>query len=394
SLVITRFINDIFKEYNGIFILKELEFIENNIKIVFQDLREQIVYPDDTLIIENVITCEDDIENLETAAIQGKYLRNFNFDEPILNQEHMRTLNKGSEGEEETKVITDENYVIKIHHIVNDPANMAVNEAYVGLCGINKLRPRIPYFALIKGITFNDNARNVYYEYVDGIPIVDYIHKHNTKDCVHILNQIFFALYIAHNEMGYTHHDLNHNNILIKELPESIHIKIPHTEEYIEFDTKVIPVIIDYEFSHIKHEGKSYGRKFSEFNIQNTSFWVGDVFKLLMFLYAKTSKEFNIQVIDDLITKLQTSIGSSDIKKISGLLKLKETCINIFNGNSELKLINSCISEYLSFFTDGEMTAEYFREFHEFNRVYTLYPTKRLSSLKFEDFIDFILNKK
>jgi hypothetical protein len=309
-----------------------------------------------------------------------------------------------SNNEDGTKIWRNDDSIIKIKSIPSDHLHLTVNEGFVGLYGINKLREILPYFALIEGVTLNKNDTNIiYYEYIPGVSIKHYFHTHRYKDCVDVLQQVFLALYIANIEIGYTHNDLNYNNIIIKELDHKRRLKIPYKNTFIKFKTKAIPIIIDYEYSHMVYQGVSYGRSAPEINISRGDFWIVDVFKLLMFLYRHTSEEINITMLREGMDEhkrdlavLRSNILSSDtlIKSLEEDLELATKALEewepVFQKNSDLLSINKEIARYLSFFIGSPMDAQTFKKFHDKNKYYTVRSSSRLSNLKFKDFMDFV----
>jgi serine/threonine protein kinase len=178
-------------------------------------------------------------------------------------------------------VIKYKDYILKIFSIKIDEDNDAfyyedefneyLNEAFVGLFALNKLRNMdIPNFALIYNINFNNicvksnyfgsenKCSYILYEYIEG-PLIDkFINKNTSEDNISIINQVIYSLYEAYIICDFTHYDLHHHNILIRQLDENIDIVYPNSD--IIINTNIVAVIIDYGLSHVKVNGIDYGR--------------------------------------------------------------------------------------------------------------------------------------
>lgn len=167
--------------------------------------------------------------------------------------------------------------------------NEIIHEAFVGLFGLNKLNSK--YFA--KVIAANPvtlcpeyldeiNCGYVMYEFISGPTLDKYLTGCSTNNLKSILSQLFEALYMAYQELGFTHYDLHLSNIIV------------HTDE----QGQIYPVIIDYGASHIIYNNIDYGRIFDEAKNYNRSMWMHDVFKILMFIYSyidKTLVKYNMK---------------------------------------------------------------------------------------------------
>jgi len=300
-------------------------------------------------------------------------------------------------------VIKYDNYVLKMYspgHLV-DEYDDHINEAFIGLFGTNKLREKIPNFALIYDILFDKKCPTIYnndpdaiylfeakycsyilYEYIEGITLRQFILEANLEIGLNmlevlkvIIKQIIFSLYEANILIDFTDYDLHDQNIIIKELPEEITIIYPNSGQKVI--TKYLVVIIDYGSSHIKYNGINYGKIFPEGNINNESFWMHDIFKILMFLYKNTIDR--IIIYKDIMEKHTTSdrINNAMHKMIITSDTLKEYIVNL-----------------LSFFTGENMTDNIFSIYTESNPYYAIRQMNKFNNEKFsfDNFISFVKN--
>ena len=100
-------------------------------------------------------------------------------------------------------------------------------------------------------------------EYIEGISLY-YLKDFDET----IIIRVFAALHTS-KKIQFTHYDLNLHNIMIKKLPSKIKIKCFD----FEILTDIIPVIIDYEMSHINIRGIDYGVNLEQFNIYSSTLY-------------------------------------------------------------------------------------------------------------------------
>jgi hypothetical protein len=100
------------------------------------------------------------------------------------------------------------------------------------------------------------------------------------KKFIKILEQLIHLLYTLNKKFGFTHYDLYLKNILIKKLDEKVEL------QYINktIMSKTVVVLIDFEFSHIMYMNENYGIERTDVNIQNRSYWIHDIVKVLLSL--------------------------------------------------------------------------------------------------------------
>lgn len=202
-----------------------------------------------------------------------------------------------------------------------------IHEYFVGVFGTNQLRSKIPNFSYILGLfqcsppyldslaylgndtltkqnlkdrralTYcqNDISENqvnyLLYENVsNAVTLKDYIINGCTyEQFLNILTQIILAEDYAYRVCDFTHYDLHHENVLVRELPEELFIPYEVNEsgavQYLR--TKHVATFIDYGNSHIKYQGNHYGYAAIEGGVYpNRSYPMYDIYKILMFSLA------------------------------------------------------------------------------------------------------------
>lgn len=133
-------------------------------------------------------------------------------------------------------------------------------EGLVGLYGLNELQ--LPNFSRIYHVTkraplhaskdrgymsLPGNSYHIFYEYVDGIPLQQFLKVATVDESIVIFTQLLHALLIARKKCGFEHADLHGNNIIIKRLHKPITINY----DDVKINTDLIAVMIDYQLSHI-----------------------------------------------------------------------------------------------------------------------------------------------
>lgn len=115
--------------------------------------------------------------------------------------------------------------------------------------------------------------------------------------------QILYALHVANEKLGFTHYDLHGSNVVIRGIEDSKEVYIPYKTEKngIEYlKTDGIATIIDYGFSYIKKDGKSYGiYGFEAYGINpNDSHPLHDAYKLLLSCMSSMNTSGNHECFD------------------------------------------------------------------------------------------------
>lgn len=137
-----------------------------------------------------------------------------------------------------------------------------VNEAFTGLYCINSLLQEIPNFKYTFGIEENKDETyqyKLYTEYIDGMTFSEFIKICNINDFIGVLQQLFLALAVAQERFGFVHHDLSPWNIIIKKLQTPQTIVYSYKDQVVVVETRIIPIIIDYDRSHFIYKNMHYG---------------------------------------------------------------------------------------------------------------------------------------
>ena len=137
-----------------------------------------------------------------------------------------------------------------------------IHETFIALRCINELSMLCPNFAYVMGTYETDNTQNVIVEHLDGITLSDYLTSKdfNFKTFLFLLLQIAAALSIAQQKCAFVHYDLMPWNIMVTRFSEIKKIKYAlKMNQILEFETDIIPVIIDFGKSHIIYDNTHYG---------------------------------------------------------------------------------------------------------------------------------------
>ena len=351
--------------------------------------------------------------------------------------------------------------IFKIDTEEEQDLDQIVHEAFIGIKGLNTLNS--PYFAKVLGVylsqncpadleTIDEKCNYVVYEYIPGLTLLDSLETVNPDEFKEILLQILIGLRDAYNRLEFTHYDLHLKNIIVN-------MNDPHRVTYgdssrdVRFDSKFLPVIIDYGSSHIKLKGIDYGRDYDYGQIYNTKFWAHDVFKLLSMIYAHTrysvvvdtinqyindrfdnppgdaslmgyntdeyidSLKEDINALNETAKELRTTVrqGNSTLEMVE---ELKEVTESLTKSRQELKEVKSYkrnllqsgknslakadarkdvnnqiadIVEQLLKFFDPDFNAQAHTEYREKHPYFELELTEENQNLSFDDFMDYAI---
>jgi hypothetical protein len=124
------------------------------------------------------------------------------------------------------------------------------------------------------------------------------------KDYLLVLSQICLSLAVAQKEIGFTHYDLNHNNVMIRRGEPGSYIKyeLPNKTYYIQSD--VVVTILDFGFSHaVFKSNKNINLGIYDFQMYgimpNASYPMYDIYKFFMFSLNQI-KDKNPNLIEEL----------------------------------------------------------------------------------------------
>jgi len=136
------------------------------------------------------------------------------------------------------------------------------HEYFVGHRCLNPLTQKIPNYVYTYALT---PARGLYLEYVPGQTFFDYIRcrQFQLNEYYFILLQTFLAIGVAQRACLFTHHDLCPWNIMLMKVPREQtidYLLAPH--HVVRVYTTLIPVILDYDKSHVVHELQCFSHFF------------------------------------------------------------------------------------------------------------------------------------
>lgn len=236
-----------------------------------------------------------------------------------------------------------------VEKVSRDPNNDdLLHELIVGLYGTNKARNYIPNFAYIYGgfkcsppvidpetkqltswCLDNTNAVNyILYENVaPAVSMKEYLESCTPQDFLNIYMQVLYSLRLGHKLFDFTHYDLHHENILIRDY--KIHHQnrvfqiLYETENGNEYLTaNKIATFIDVGYSHIQHNNNHFGiyGLIPYFTYPDRSWIMHDAYKFLLFCMedglqynrgvfneaAKIFKYFN--QVEDPVTAIEAQI--------------------------------------------------------------------------------------
>jgi len=162
------------------------------------------------------------------------------------------------------KIIVFENKNVIIHRIEKHPLIIKERKKK-SVCSRN-IFPPLCNFSTVFGYT---PKNDVVMEYVEGIKLYDFIADKELFDFqvyVEILVQICLALHVAQKEILFVHNDMTPWNIILKFHEHTQHLT--YDENNFHVYSKVVPMIIDYDKSHIvdtnfHHQGSVNAYRFS-----------------------------------------------------------------------------------------------------------------------------------
>lgn len=144
-----------------------------------------------------------------------------------------------------------------------------VNEAFVGIYCLNKLLRDIPNFKYTFGLKERDGEYTLATEHIKGVVFSEYIKTCSVTDFVAVLKILCLTLSVAQERCGFVHNDLTCWNIIIQTLPAPQHIVYSFKDQVFTVDTAILPIIIDYDRSHVIYDGMFYGSTFKTSTVQD-----------------------------------------------------------------------------------------------------------------------------
>jgi hypothetical protein len=154
-------------------------------------------------------------------------------------------------------------------------------------------------------------------------------------------------------------------------------------------------VFIDYGSSHITLEGKDYGRIFPEGNIYNRTFWIHDIFKIMMFLYyliSSKSMEMSKKRVD-IYKYMRDDYSMERLREFEAELTILENAY--INNGGNLRTIREYLGTLFEFFIGRNMDEPTFENFYNYNVYFAVRYMKKFEASKFDfkEFVDFVSTK-
>lgn len=195
----------------------------------------------------------------------------------------------------------------------------------------------LPNFCHLHGY---DKEQNMVMEFIDGIKLYDFIaskEHFDFKIYLDVLIQLCLALHVSQKNHLFVHNDLTPWNIILKSSPNVQHI----TYGNYHISTKLIPVIIDFDKSHVVDEN---------------------------YIHRGSVNPYKFSSIHDLLTLLFTSLYQI----------ISNHNLNKFELSSIIKIAN--------FISGSKFYPQAFRSIHQLKGY--LFSMKKHSSLMYRDKMD------
>lgn len=195
----------------------------------------------------------------------------------------------------------------------------------------------LPNFCHIHGY---DKEQNMVMNFIDGIKLYDFIANKELFDFkiyLDVLIQLCLALHVSQQNHLFVHNDLTPWNIILKSSPEKQRI----TYGRYQLSTKLIPVIIDFDKSHVVDEN---------------------------YIHRGSVNPYKFSSIHDLLTLLFTSLYQI----------ISNHNLNKFELSSIIKIAN--------FISGSKFYPQTFRSIHQLKGY--LFSMKKHSSLMYRDKMD------
>ena len=256
------------KNVNGVYIYNTISpvYIQYNLQ---NKILKRMIY-NQNINIENI--------NISKFRNNSEYFKIINVILDIsINQEKINHIIKDKKVifKNKNSIISEVDFkgisiIKKSQHITNNES--LIHEMFIGKI-LNKYID-LPNFVHIFNTYQEHENINLLQQNVDNsITLLEYIKSHfNFETYLNILLQISLALQIAQDKCGFVHNDLTPWNIILQKYkyPVTIKYNVSYNKTY-SIKSNIIPVIIDYEKSHIIYKGYHYGKvnMFSTSTIQD-----------------------------------------------------------------------------------------------------------------------------
>jgi thiamine kinase-like enzyme len=216
-------------------------------------------------------------------------------------------------------------------------------------------------------------------ENVHADKLMDVIAYLSEKHFKLMLKQIIYCIYHLYITFEFTHYDLHMGNILFKKLDHEISIQYINDIIF----TDVLIYFVDFEFSYLKlppAEGelnnRNIGIHMDGSNIFNYSFWIHDMFKVLMCIFIKI---YNL--------KNERSKNKHSMNGGNTTIHRDFQGVDDNSKSEDLEIHYTIISKLLKFFVGACMDEELASKYNNVNEFMNLrcFP----NDLNFTDFISY-----
>lgn len=174
-----------------------------------------------------------------------------------------------------------------------------VHEYMVAIHGMNEIRRLVPNFCYSFAMYHHEFKVRMIMEKVQGTQLLSFLHRMNLQQTTtqdmqnfwHVWIQIVLSLEIAQETLFFTHYDLHAENVVIRELGESLpYLSFPILDHYYKLpETRFIATILDFGHSTIRFDkgfiGKTRDNAFPEHGMYPFYIAGADLFKLMCYIY-------------------------------------------------------------------------------------------------------------
>ena len=178
--------------------------------------------------------------------------------------------------------INDDNYNDIIYMKESRDYDKLEHEYFIGYYGLNFLRAHIPNFMMTHGVVEYEGIENLVIERLVSNAIVTSFTKFEEL-CLYFL-QVYLALYMAYQELGFMHGDMHRGNVIITLLPQAESITYRYRGTNFTIVSPFRATIIDYGRSRAVVCGKMMSSPWnvtSVLNYQRANLCV-DYYRLFM----------------------------------------------------------------------------------------------------------------
>ena len=233
-----------------------------------------------------------------------------------------------------------------------------------------------------------DCDQNMVMEYIDGVKLYDFIASEklfNFKIYLDVFVQICLSLHVSQKETLFVHNDLTPWNIILKYYPDVQDIK--YDNNIYQISTKVVPIIIDFDKSHVVDSENIHRGSVNEFKFSS-------VHDILTFLFTSL-----YQIISN--HRLSHSELSSVIK-LANFISNTKFYPHSFRSIHQLKGFLYSMKKHSSLMYTDKMDLEnltpldfifYLKKTNVYNSI-TIFPKKKPNENNNDQFVKELLKQK